>query len=234
MDRTVKQANMPAAFKLRGNRIARGMVVAVPCAAADDEYMGRQPFWLARVMRLTKHRISLWYFGDQFLGLYTPLMNQDKSRHIYTWRHEENTILHWNIKLTGMDSKGRGRLSAGDQKVLSLDVRVAWQKGLEESDTDASAAPAAAAASVPPAMQGGRGSGRRRGGGRGGHGRGHPGRGEASSRSKIIVAKRKAKVVSSLSSESEELSSSSSESEATDVPLSAQTRSKKKHRTTSA
>ena len=60
------------------------------------------------------------------------MLNKDKSRHIFTWRYDEVTILHWGINFVKADTKGpsgttRGYLSAQDKKVLSLDVRVEWQ-----------------------------------------------------------------------------------------------------------
>lgn len=36
-----------------------GAVVAVACAAEEDEYMGGQPFWLAKVVRLTRISVVL-------------------------------------------------------------------------------------------------------------------------------------------------------------------------------
>ena len=37
MPRTVKKSALPRAFKTRGDHITKGMVVAVPCAAAEGE-----------------------------------------------------------------------------------------------------------------------------------------------------------------------------------------------------
>ena len=110
-----KQA-LPKAFKDRGDRIKKGMVVAVPCAAGEGEHMGGQPFWLAKVTRVSRHHITLWYYGDKFRAHYSLLMNKgDNKRHEFKHRWDAITILHWNIRLTGQ-SKSGGRLSAGDQK----------------------------------------------------------------------------------------------------------------------
>ena len=107
------------------------MIVAVACASAEGEYMGGQPFWLAKITKLTAHHITLWYYGDKFLKQYSLLLKK-KTRHEFTWPRGEITILHWNIKFVKTDKKGpsgteRGYLSAPDQKVLGFDVRVNWQ-----------------------------------------------------------------------------------------------------------
>ena len=80
--------------------------------------------------------ITLCYYGDKFLGLYTLLRNPDRTKHIFQWLRDNITILHWNIKLTSLDRYGRGHLSAGDQKVLSLDdrVHVPWQLPTERKE----------------------------------------------------------------------------------------------------
>jgi hypothetical protein len=156
MDRTVKPANLPKAFKDRGNRITKGMVVAVACAAGQGEYMGGQPFWLAKVVRLTQHHITLWYYGDKFLEVYAPLFNQDKTKHCFTWRHDEITMLHWNISLVSQASGGRGRLSAADQRVLSMDVRVPWQLPGADCKTSSTRKRRASCAGTPPAKKRGR------------------------------------------------------------------------------
>ena len=115
----------------------KGMIVAIACASAEGEYMGGQPFWLAKITKLTAHHITLWYYGDKFLKQYSLLLNKNKTRHEFTWPRGEITILHWNIKLTGK-SKNGGHLSAGDQRVLSLDVRVKWQLPAEGKSSSSS------------------------------------------------------------------------------------------------
>ena len=45
--------------------------------------MGWQPFWLNKVIRLTR-RTPLWNYGDQFLGLYTHVSKADRTRLIFT------------------------------------------------------------------------------------------------------------------------------------------------------
>ena len=102
--------------------------------------------------------ITLCYYGDKFLGLYTLLRNPDRTKHIFQWLRDNITILHWNIKLTSLDRYGRGHLSAGDQKVLSLDDRVPvpWQLPTERKEhsnqrcAPVSATPAKRAAAAPP------------------------------------------------------------------------------------
>ena len=148
MPRTVKKQSLPKAFKDRGDLIKKGMVVAVPCAAQEGEDMFGQPFWLAKVTRLSQRHITLWYLGDKFLGLYTPLLNKDdNSKHMFKYPRDAITILHWNIRLTGVHKGGRGYLSAGDQKVLSLDLRVKWQLPEPERKSKSSSSSSSSSAS---------------------------------------------------------------------------------------
>jgi hypothetical protein len=73
--------------------------------------MGGQPFWLVKVTHLSQRHITLWYLGDKFLGLYTPLLNEGNTKHEFEYARDE-TILHWNIALT-MVAAARRR-TAGD------------------------------------------------------------------------------------------------------------------------
>ena len=59
-------------------------------------------------------------------SVYAPLSRSDQSLEIDTFPHDTITILHWDIKLTGKYKHGGGKLSKGDQRVLSRDVRVKW------------------------------------------------------------------------------------------------------------
>lgn len=159
VNRCVRQLKFPNALKERGDRIQKGMVVAVLYSAKEGEPIAGQPFWLAKVTRLSQMHITLWYYGDKFLGLYTPLRNPDRTKHIFQWLRDDITILHCNIKLTSLDRYGRGHLSAGDQKVLSLDDRVPWQLPTErkrhssQRSTRVSATPAKRAAAAPPSRE---------------------------------------------------------------------------------
>jgi len=65
----VKRANLPKAFKDQGDRIQKGMLVAIACSAKVGEYMGGQPLWLGKFLRLTRRHITLWCYGDQLLLL---------------------------------------------------------------------------------------------------------------------------------------------------------------------
>ena len=117
-----KAISVPQAFKKRGDRITKGMVVAVHCCASNDEYMGGQAFWLAKVLRITKKHVTLHYYGDEFLKVY-KLLGDDE---ILKYSRRDITILHWNITFVGQYKHCGGKLSKGDQRVLSLDVRVPW------------------------------------------------------------------------------------------------------------
>ena len=117
-----KSISVPKAYRQRGSKIEKGMVVAVHCSAAEGEFMGGQPFWLAKVLRITAKHITLHYYGDTFLGVYKLLDDEE----ILEYKRRDITILHWNIKFVGKYKHCGGRLSKGDQRVLSLDVRVPW------------------------------------------------------------------------------------------------------------
>ena len=78
--------------------------------------MGGQPFCLVKVItHLSQRHITLWYLCDKFLGLYTPLLNEDNTKHEFDTGVEYaryETILHWNIALI-MVAAARRR-TAGD------------------------------------------------------------------------------------------------------------------------
>ena len=120
-----KGISVPKAYmyRTRGERVEKGMFVAVHCSASGDEKMAGQPFWIARVKRVSKRHVTLHYYGPKFLGLYVALCEDE----VLTYRRDAITFLHWNIKLVGHRRDGGGRLSAGDQSVLSLDDRVPWR-----------------------------------------------------------------------------------------------------------
>ena len=48
--------------------------------------MGGQPFWLVKVTHLSQRHITLWYLGDKFLGLCTPLLNEGNTKHELSMR----------------------------------------------------------------------------------------------------------------------------------------------------
>ena len=111
---------IPVAYKKRGDRVRVGMVVAVLCSSDEGDFMGGQPFWIATVVSITRHHVTLHYMGPDFLGPYN-LLGDDE---VLTYRRSDVTFLHWNIQLVGR--KGNKRISKVDQRVLSLDVRVKW------------------------------------------------------------------------------------------------------------
>ena len=114
--------SVPRAYQRRGSTVTKGMVVAVHCSNDASQTMGGQPFWLARVERITTRTVTLQYFGPEFLGIYKLL--GDEETLIY--RRDEITFLHWNISFVGNYRQAGGKLSVGDQNVLSLDVRIPW------------------------------------------------------------------------------------------------------------
>jgi len=58
------------AFKDRRDRVKKGMLVAVPCAAEQGEPMA--DLLLAKVTWLPQRHVTLWYLGDKFWAT-TPL-----------------------------------------------------------------------------------------------------------------------------------------------------------------
>ena len=117
-----KSISLPTAYTRRGPKVLKDMVVAVPCSANEGDFMAGQPFWLAKVLRITPVHVTLHYYGDTFLGVYKLLDDEE----ILQYQRKDITILHWNIKFVGKYKHCGGRLSKGDQRVLSLDVRVPW------------------------------------------------------------------------------------------------------------
>ena len=121
--------SVPKAYKTRGEKIKKGMIVAVHSSGQPGvDWMADHPFWLAKVWRISRHHLWLHFLGDKFLEVYRLLENADGSDHIAKYNRKSITILHWNIKLVGYGKKRQyvGKLSAGDQRVLSLDARVPW------------------------------------------------------------------------------------------------------------
>ena len=66
MNRTVALGRLPQAHKNRGSHLRKDMIVAIVCSNAEGERMGGQAFWLAKIVKLTAHHITLWYYGDKF------------------------------------------------------------------------------------------------------------------------------------------------------------------------
>lgn len=85
-----------------------------------------QAFWIVEIIRLTANHITIQYYGDKFLDVYSPLFI-NRARYTETFLRTELTVLHWNIKLTGKYKAGGGKISKQDLRVLSRDVRVAWE-----------------------------------------------------------------------------------------------------------
>lgn len=130
----------PAAYRRRGNRIKKGMFIAT-LSDASDEHMGAQPFWIQKVLRVTKRRVKVQYYGPEFLGVYKPLLDVDRDDTPYVdyFKRGEFTTLHWNIKFVGKyASHDGGRLSANDQAYLRLDVRVPWNSACSSSSSSRS------------------------------------------------------------------------------------------------
>lgn len=118
----------PVAYVRRGNRIKKEMFIAT-MPDPSDEHMGEHPFWIQKVIRITRRRVKVHYYGPSFLGVYKPLVNVDDNGADYVdvFQRTDFTTLHWNISLVGgFKSHDGGRLSAPDRRYLSLDVRVPW------------------------------------------------------------------------------------------------------------
>ena len=66
------------AYRRRGNRIKKGMFIAT-LSDASDEHMRAQPFWIQKVLRVTKRRVKVQYYGPEFPGVYKPLLDVDRD-----------------------------------------------------------------------------------------------------------------------------------------------------------
>ena len=131
----------PVAYQSRGDLIKKGMFVAT-LPSPDDEggWMSGHPFLIAKVTRVTKKYFWLHYYGDQFLGVYRALTDNEGDDWICKYERGSITILHWNIKLTGSYKGGGGKLSAGDQRVLGFDTRVLWEYSPSKKRSECSGA----------------------------------------------------------------------------------------------
>ena len=108
---------------------------------ASDEHMRAQPFWIQKVLRVTKRRVKVQYYGPEFPGVYKPLLDVDRDDTPYVdyFKRGEFTTLHWNINFVGKyASHDGGRLSANDQAYLRLDVRVPWNSACSSSSSSRS------------------------------------------------------------------------------------------------
>jgi hypothetical protein len=126
MSRTLPTASYPIAYRNRPNAIRKGMFAVIPCSAVYGEWMADQPFWLVKVLRITARHITLQYFGDKFLKTYQPLLNKGGRDSTDTFEIGTLTFYHWFTALVSKTKGGGGKISKGDQKVLSYDVRIAW------------------------------------------------------------------------------------------------------------
>ena len=81
-----------------------------------------------QIKRITKHHVTVHYFGDTFLGVY-GLMDTGQAGEICTetFRHGHLVFLHWGFQLQGKCVLGGGRLGVRDQMGLSQDPRIPWK-----------------------------------------------------------------------------------------------------------
>ena len=88
--------------------------------------MADKPFCLVKVLRITARHINLQYFGGKFLKTYQSLLNKGGRDSTDTFEIGALTFYHWFTALVSKTKGGGGKISKGDQKVLSYDVRIAW------------------------------------------------------------------------------------------------------------
>jgi hypothetical protein len=125
MSRTVRQS---------GDRIKKGMVVAISCSAKPHKYMGGQPFWLAKYLLDSTPHHTLVLRRQVFAALHA-FAQRGQYQGTSSRGAMRRSLLHWNITFVGQKSGHRGRLSAGDQKVLELDDRVPWKLPSKEGSS---------------------------------------------------------------------------------------------------
>jgi len=121
-----KESNMSRTVRQSGDRIKKGMVVAISCSAKPHKYMGGQPFWLAKYLLDSTPHHTLVLRRQVFAALHA-FAQRGQYQGTSSRGAMRRSLLHWNITFVGQKSGHRGRLSAGDQKVLELDDRVPWK-----------------------------------------------------------------------------------------------------------
>ena len=151
----------PVAYRRRGERITKGMFIAT-LADPTEQFMGSHPFWIQKVLRVTKRRVKVHYYGPEFLGVYQPLTDVDNGGipSVDYFRRGDFTTVHWNISFVGKyRTHDGGRLSANDQAYLKLDVRVPWD-GSSSSSSSSSRSSRSSNTSKKRARQGGASAGK--------------------------------------------------------------------------
>jgi len=110
------------------------MVVAISCSAKPHKYMGGQPFWLAKYLLDSTPHHTLVLRRQVFAALHA-FAQRGQYQGTSSRGAMRRSLLHWNITFVGQKSGHRGRLSAGDQKVLELDDRVPWKLPSKEGSS---------------------------------------------------------------------------------------------------
>ena len=127
----------PVAFTRRGDQVSKGTIAAILPLPRKGEWMENHPFWIVRVIRLTRTTHTLQYYGDQFLKPYYPLSppGRPKADYVESFPAGSITFLHWDIQMVKAKRGCLGVPSAGDLRVLSLDQRICWQLPEHEAKT---------------------------------------------------------------------------------------------------
>jgi len=74
-----KESNMSRTVRQSGVRIKKGMWLQLRVRQSRTSTWAGSLSGLPSI-RLTRHHITLWYYGDKFLQLYMPLHNEDNTK----------------------------------------------------------------------------------------------------------------------------------------------------------
>ncbi len=103
------------------------MAAVLPFGQPGD-FMMDHPFWLVKVVRITKRFHTVQYFGGNFLGPYYPLHNGVEKSKNYVEKFQAGVLrfLHWDVRMVKPGKANIGKIHKEDLVVLSEHKEVKW------------------------------------------------------------------------------------------------------------